>query len=618
VSSTSSGQPQITWPKDVELTGCNPNTHPNAFPAGYNYPTWVSSECSILGRSYSDMLFTVNSQCKKIIRTWKVLNWCTTGNSMQMYSYNQIIKIISDDVPKPNCRPEIIANSYNCKNADVSVDPLIIDPSTCGGNFEITNNSPYAIAKGSNISGIYPVGTTKVTYTIKYGCGNIKLCHTNVVVKNASTPTPYCIASLVTTLMPVDTDNDNKIDNGMVSIWAKDFDLGSKSACGYYPLTFSFAQDSIVMNRKFTCDNVGLNEIPIYITDSKGGQTSCTPKLTIQNNGANIPDCHPAPPPPTPVNYAVVGHVLSVSDAPLKKAELTLTWGNPQVNYTITYDTTKVLKLDSFYNQSGHKLYRFVDDLVIVQYKDSTITNVSLQKLTDENGDFEFDSLSRRGEKLSIKAMYKDEARKGIDHKDVELLTKYLLGEVIFTSYHQYLAADIDENGVIDIQDQNALIAFVTNTVDTLPGKNQWYILPSTTTFNPAKDVLTKPLEYEVKLDSLRKDSNFVYFVGIKKGNVSVDPGTTVAYRTQNTLNAYPNPFGDMITFSFDNKLPSIKEGNLKLYSISGELLTDKKIDISVGSNEVKIQSKNLISGLILYQLTVGESLYKGRLIHVE
>lgn len=626
VSTSGTGGPNIVWPLNIELEGCNPNTHPSQLPPLYDYPSWTSSECSMLGRSYSDRLFTVNSQCKKIMRTWCILDWCDyhPSRGYKQYMYTQIILIINNVPPAINCPAEITVNSLNCKNAQLIVNPLTINPGACGGIFQITNNSPFSTSKGANISGTYPIGTTKVKYTIKYGCGNVKSCTVNVVVKNGNKPAVYCIGSLITALMGVDTDGDGLVDDGMVELRAKDLDKGSKSLCGYHPLRFSFSPDVTETNKVFTCNNIGKNYVRMYVTDSKGAQSFCVVEVTIQNNGANIPDCHPDPVEPEIPLYSLRGTILSVSDFPLEKAEVTLRYIDPIVTYSSTFDTTETLKLDSFINASGYKLYRYLPVKTITENIDTTITFVTKKTKTNNLGQYLFDSLVVRDKAVSISATYTDAPKKGLDNRDVELLTKYLLGEVSFNNYLQYLAADIDEDGVIDIEDQNILMQLVTGEIVKLPGENQWYVLDKKATFvNPA-DALTAPLPYEVLLDSIARDSNIVDFIGIKKGNLSVDAGSIVNHevssrstKIENTaLKVYPNPFTSILNFDLD----AANEGKvmIRLLNSLGQEIHSSVQTATKGKNTLTVNVNNDISGLVLYQLSLDGIQYTGMLSTVK
>lgn len=626
VSSGGPDGPVINWPQDLELEGCDPNTNPNQLQPPYNYPTWNADICSMLGRSYSDMVFTVNSQCKKIMRTWKILDWCNYSptNGYGIYTKVQWIYIISKTPPEVTCPAEITVNSFNCKNAQVVVNPLVIDPSVCGGDFTVTNNSPYATAKGNNISGLYPIGTTKVTWSIKYGCNKQKVCTTNVVVLNASKPTPYCIGSIITALMPVDTDHDGKVDNGMVELWAKDLDKGSKSACGYAPLKFSFSKDVTKTSKTFTCDDIGKNLVEMWVTDSKGAQNYCLVEVIIQNNGANIPDCHPKPVVPVDTIYQIKGNVLSLTDSPVKGAKITMAYKTPIVTYNITYDTTTTLQLDSFINLSGYKLYRYIQVRKITEHRDSTLTYTTKMAFTGADGKYLLDSIKQHQKAVLVSGEYTDEAKKYIDNNDVELLTKFLLGEINFGSYHQFLASDINEDGKITVEDQNILMSFVTGQIAVLPGSHQWYLLDKKATFVKPEDILTSVLPLTVCLDSVSKIAPVVDFVAIKKGNLSVDPGSINTPETEKrnsnsakvTVQVYPNPFSDRINFNLFSDVSTT--GKLQLFNSSGqEIMTLKRL-IQKGENEINVEWNADITGLILYKWTIEDKQVTGTLSRIQ
>ncbi|MBK8349983.1 MAG: hypothetical protein IPL08_21105 [Saprospiraceae bacterium] len=623
VSAGGAGGPQIDWPEDIELEGCNPNTNPNNLPAPYNYPTWSANECSMLGKSYSDMTFTVNNQCKKIMRTWKVLDWCnyTPSNGYGIYTKVQIIYIINNTPPEITCPAEITVNSFNCKNANLVVNPLTLSPAICGGEYEVFNNSPYSNSKGNNISGTYPIGTTKVIYTVKYACGKTKTCATNVVVLNASKPTPYCLGKIITALMPLDTNNDGVVDNGMVQLWAKDLNKGSVSSCGNNPLKFSFSKDVTETSKTFTCDHIGKNMVQMWVTDSKGAQNYCIVEVTIQNNGANIPDCHPKPVAPVDPVYSQKGIVLSLTDTPVKGAEITIKQKNPSVIYHITYDTTEILQLDSFINLSGYKLYRYITVKKITEHKDSTVAVYSRSIKTDSLGKYLVDSIMHHNKAMVVSGKYNDDARRFIDNKDVELLTKFLLGEVTFTSYHQYLASDINEDNKINVDDQNLLMAFVTGQTTTLPGDHQWYLLDKKAVYTKPEDVFKTPLPLTVTLDSIKITNTAVDFIAIKKGNISIDAGSLQQFvvesramitESENVVKAYPNPFTDQLTFNIRSEFN--QTGLLQIFNSNGTELIAQKYDLNKGLNEINVTQLNDIQGLIIYRWTLGEKQYSGTL----
>lgn len=636
VSSTGSNGPVIYWPADIELTGCNPNTNPKYLPEPDNYPTWDDGICNMLGRSYSDMEFYVNNQCRKIMRTWKVMDWCDYSPTYgyKIYTNVQIIYIRENTPPVVDCPGEIVVDAFSCKNVEVVADPLHVDHSSCGGSFEVTNNSPYSYKKGADLSGVYPIGTTKVTYTIKYACGKAIYCHVNVIVKNAARPTPYCLAYLTTALMPVDADKDGIPEDGMVEVFAKTLDKGSYSSCNNYPLKFSFSKDVNETSRIFTCAEVGRNVVQMWVTDSKGAQEYCEVEIIIQNNGARIPNCEPKPDPdpdpdpdPNPSDslLQIKGNVLTLTDTPLKDAKITARYQEPFITYIFTNDTTEIYVLDSFINASGYKLYRYEKKTVITTQKDSTLQYYSTVVSTDSLGRYLFDSLPYGDKKIDIFGSYTDQPSRFIDQNDVALLSDFIDGKVQFFSFHQYLASDINEDGIIDDVDKQILEDFVQGVITELPGDYQWYLLDKNATYQQPEDVLTQPLPLVVTLDSLSNKPGPVDFVAVKKGNISVDPGSLKEDAQLNiralpanivTVNAHPNPFYDVVNFMISSDKDQM--ATCQLYNVSGQMIAQQAYHLTKGTNNIGIQVDYQYEGLLIYQWMIDGHTYNGKLTKVK
>lgn len=621
VSSSGGIGPDVTWPRDTTLIGCNPGYSPQDLPEDYNYPTWNGNECSMYGRSYSDMVFkTTTNQCKKVMRTWKVMDWCNENpySYSGIYTHVQIIKIVSSTPPVFDCPADITVLSTNCQNADVLVPPLTVPGSSCGGYFVISNDSKYATQKGNNISGIYPVGKTKVTYTVQYGCGLVKTCSFNVLVQSGK-PTPYCAGELVTALMGVDTDFDGKVDNGMVEIWAKDLNKGSYSKCVGGALRFSFSQDVNDMKRTFTCDDLGENQVQMWVTDAAGAQTYCTTTLIIQNNGASIPDCKRKETETEKPKYILTGAVTAINDVPVPDAELTMTYDVPQYTYHITYDTTTRLTLDSFINASGHKLYRYIEVKEVTQHIDSVALVVQRSTRTNAGGKYIFDSIAVVNTGLSLTATYNGDKNKNLNIYDVEMLRNYLDGSINYQSYYQYLASDINEDGIIDNSDLEALENFVVGTTSAMPGKQQWYVIPRNTAFAHPEDVL-KYSDWSSKyhIDSVKVYDNVYHFIAIKKGDISIDPDSKPIQDTEvrssklhdaATVQVYPNPVGDYLNVA-SNTIPS-EDVHIEIYAPQGQCI------IRQTSNQptTEIPTSEWKPGIYLYRIMIGNASQTGKVL---
>ncbi|MEZ4910041.1 MAG: T9SS type A sorting domain-containing protein [Saprospiraceae bacterium] len=621
VNSTGNYGPDIIWPRDTTLVGCNPGYSPQDLMEGYNYPSWTGNECSMYGRSYSDMVFkTSSNQCKKIMRTWKVMDWCNENpyGYGGIYSHIQIIKIVANTPPSFDCPSDVTVLSNNCQNAEVLLPPLEVPSSSCGGYFIISHDSKYATQKGNNISGIYPVGKTKVTYTVQYGCGLVKTCSFNVNVQSGK-PTPYCTGELVTALMGVDTDYDGKVDNGMVELWAKDFNRGSYSKCVGGTLRFSFSPDVNDMKRSFTCDDLGENQVDIYVTDASGAQSFCTTTIIIQNNGANIPDCKRKETEPEKPKYIIQGTVSAINDLPVKGAEVTLTYDVPQYTYHITYDTVTRLTLDSFINASGHKLYRYIEIKEVTEHKDSVAQILTKSIFTSAAGSFTFDSFNITDVSFTLEANFTGDKSKNLNVFDVEMLRNYLDGSNTYQSYYQYLASDINEDGIIDDSDLELLENFVMGSTSALPGKHQWYVIPNSTAFTYPDDVLQyQNWSTKYHLDSIKIYDNIYNFIAIKKGDISIDPDSKpiqeIEIRNSNlnthpVIQVFPNPVTDFISI---NSSTTLNESmNIEIYSHQGQCIVKQKTDLK----HIEISTSHWLQGMYLYRIKVGERIYSGKIL---
>ena len=286
----------IYWPKDnLVLEGCNPNILPENLPAYYNKPHYNSGSCDMMIHTYKDQQFSFGGGCKKIIRKWTVINWCEyVPNSYPKKGYfehYQTIKIINNEAPHAYENPTIEVNASDCDGGYVEVPELTVSGQDCNDGYKITNNSPYASYNGADASGVYPVGMHTIHYSVEYACGSSKTFQQVIKVNNTLAPVPICLSGVSIALMPVDEDHDGTPEDGSVLIWAKDFDFKSYSPCDL-DLTYSFSPDSLVMSAEFTCANVGVNDLNIYVTDVNGKQSYCRVDLVVQNNAANIPNCN--------------------------------------------------------------------------------------------------------------------------------------------------------------------------------------------------------------------------------------------------------------------------------------------------------------------------------------
>jgi hypothetical protein len=645
----------IIWPpKVVNLEGCDPETDPYLLPNGI--PEWDDAGCSMLGRSYRDSYYTISGTCNKIIRKWTVMDWCTydpwKNPHKGIYYYYQTIKISVDDIPEIVCPDDIIVDSYNCKNALVEADPFYVDPSSCGAGFTITNNSPYAYSKGADISGVYPIGETWVTYYIKYGCGLTDKCKIKVVVKDGKAPTPYCYAYMAVPLMGIDTNEDGINDEGMVEIWAKDLDAGSYAHCTSGPLKFSFSEDTSEKAKTFTCDDLGKNEVEMWVTDAGGNQSWCLVIIDVQNNGANIQPCERLVEEEveeeeetidTSLMFTLEGLIMSTHGELVAGAQLSLTDMDGEMEISTRMDTTYVSNLDTVIFDDGSMLIRQVEETLVQEITDTTYHYQSAIKATDASGFYAFPDMVRSSGSYKIQASMEDGKYADINLQDVEVIFRHLIGEIPFTHAYQYIAADVDGDGTVSFADMRFMIELYTSRIEELPIGTPQVMVDANAEFSNPADAISEDCPDFIMVNEVQGDHNDLNFVMIKLGDLAEDVedariadnfrNAQIAENLNTSSNAdlmlkyakfldgqletqvevFPNPMSDVARMMILTE----NEGatSVQVFQLDGKLVKSENVNLTKGKNQVTINVQDLNPGIYMYRLAVGQQMHTGKMI---
>jgi hypothetical protein len=134
----------IKFPDDVEVNACNG-------PATFGEPVFTGKDCELTAVSYDDQVYTiVTDACRKIERTWTIINWCSynansaclqvnnaastnlgatqlvTGNFNQCITYKQIIKI-NDQVAPTATEPIADTCDFSANNELLWNDATLFD-----------------------------------------------------------------------------------------------------------------------------------------------------------------------------------------------------------------------------------------------------------------------------------------------------------------------------------------------------------------------------------------------------------------------------------------------------------------------------------------------------------
>ncbi len=290
---------------------------------GYSYP-WDSYGFCEINVTYEDDVIPVCVGSRKIIRTWKLVDWCTN----EIRYYDQIIKVVDAEASIDGPGDIALITNTNTKacEADFNIpDGKIWE--ACGevayAYVSITGyrlvSHPYGSWAEEEYEVLYKregriVGSaTGDPVTIDYGrvklegprcdqdfskfrvtyeyidhCGNEASHQYNVTVEDKTAPTPVCDE---VTQVTVDRECE-------AHIFAETFDDGSHDNCDKGPLTFAVRRMDVGGEFKphvvFTEEDVWKSAegtpcmVELQVTDCHGNSNSCMVEVFVDDKEAPV------------------------------------------------------------------------------------------------------------------------------------------------------------------------------------------------------------------------------------------------------------------------------------------------------------------------------------------
>ncbi|MBK9271801.1 MAG: hypothetical protein IPM48_09390 [Saprospiraceae bacterium] len=471
------GYRDISFPPSITIESCNPADSLKRLPRPYDRPSWRTNKCAKPMLNYSDQVYKISDGCVKIERTWKILDWCVydpfTNPGRGIFTGTQIIKLITkDNQASIVClKDTLVLAEKECNGAEVILPTAVVN-SSCNMPYTIKNTSPYAKDSLGNASGFYPIGTTRFYIIAEYGCGSVLKCEVSVTVQSKIQPTPYCLTGVIVDLMPIDDDLDGTADRGMAEIWASDLDKGSFHKCPGQKLRFSFSKDPSETHKIFTCDELGDNEVEIWVTDSLGNQDFCKTVVTIQNN-TGIPDCK--------------GKNIVV-----EKSDFTLALKDAQTGKMIQ---SFKIQLE---NQNDHQMF---------------------SSKTNHKGEYFFQQLEK-GQNYRTHVEVKINDRKNIDQFDLMRLKDLVLGRATEINPYKLLAADMNADGQLTHHDVQLLEDLLNSKIQHSELPQPYVMVPESHQFGSADKVLAEYASMKSTIISMGDQSKEVLLV-IKTGDLN-------------------------------------------------------------------------------------------------
>lgn len=308
----------IIWPNpEIIIEECSQDNAIN--PDQLGRPTITNRPCELLAMSYEDQYFDFSddqsSTCSKIIRTWTIVDYCSSDGIERVVSRSQVIKVTDGQAPEIlNCSDDqeifVSVVADGCNSVLINLSKEATDNCTASEELSWSLEIDYdndgsinqvaALDQDSSIvtfEGHLPIGRHSIIWKVTDRCGNQSECVENVNVENAKAPTPIAFG--------ISTSLSNQ---GIVEVWVSDLLSKVDHPCTEDIITSISKEDRSFEESTgsitFTCLEEGINLVKVYaaieLADGSYAHDHVFVKVDIEDNSDICPDSN---------NNAQVGNV---------------------------------------------------------------------------------------------------------------------------------------------------------------------------------------------------------------------------------------------------------------------------------------------------------------------
>lgn len=181
---------QIVFPPNISISCVNADTNPSntGVPTYNGDPLGALCQYSV---TYTDNIIPMCQGAQKILRTWIVKDWCTSGQRTHV----QEILIVDNVPPVITCPANITINTNLgvCTAKYTLPNPTVTDACANPNQIDIdfyVNGVPGIFSPGQMVT--LGLGTTLITIRATDPCGNSSQCFYNVTVRDNTPPVMVC------------------------------------------------------------------------------------------------------------------------------------------------------------------------------------------------------------------------------------------------------------------------------------------------------------------------------------------------------------------------------------------------------------------------------------------
>ncbi len=528
------------------------------------FPSFIDRDCELAGYSYYDeVIDVVPDACYKILRHWTIYDWCdfdlnytptpvqnptytvvgpmvqANANNHGYFTYTQIIKVLDNDPPvitgpasplqvcdyTTNCSGDAYMTAIatdDCSKSDLEFNYTLYLDLDGDGTMETVVNSTDPGAKpiltavvGDSLKATVhypgmPYGTHKIKWVVFDHCGQSATYEYNIEVKDCKKPTIVVDNGAAVNLM--------NVSGGMVTVWVGDpanCGLPQPNVCAWDPSVGDNCtpDDELKIRiRKagagvgvptttsvtYTCADLGTNNVEIWVGDNAGNWDYT-------------------------VTYVVVEDNMGVCTGPLAPVSGALT----------TEDDQGVGDADVTAAPANGNT------------PPDVVTSAS-------SGDYTFTGLPLNQD-YTVTPIKDGDDQNGVNVLDLLRIYQAILGSQPFTSPYQSLAADVTQDGQVNISDLLVIRQLTLGKISEFPNTTSWRF------YEAACDASTSTCNEFIDITNLQGPINNADFVAVKMGDVTGDAAPNVYASVDNRT------YGEFVINTADQVLHAGDVAEIKL-----------------------------------------------------
>jgi len=334
------------------------------------------------------------------------------------------------------------------------------DPCICGAlvdyAIELGDCNSYTLEPNLPSGSLFPLGTTILTATSDEGT----TCSFYVYVWDTEVPTAVCKDMLVVELLP--------LPYLMVTVNAQDLDDGSFDNCGLVQVSFSSDPADTSHTYYCDCDDFGLNNVELWVTDPSGNQNHCETAILVIDNHDQC-DAWGA---------SIEGLIATEEGEAVEGVKVTLLWNGEPLGCGFT-SAAGIFHISCLFPEY---------DFTLIPQLDTLPAN-------------------------------------GVTTVDLVLITRHILGLQLLDSPYKMIAADANRSGSVTTLDMAAIRKVILGIEQGFPDNTSWRFIDKDYVFPDPEDPFSEPFSELIHYDIIYLGDPEADFVAVKTGDVNRSTG---------------------------------------------------------------------------------------------